>query len=148
MVKPHCSYFRIITAIFSGVRSFFQIYGRPSLKEGGKMVFSPAKLRPEIRQLLSLSCKLSTPDHTLRDLPQKRRLRPEPCSCSYLRLELPRNIIHIYKLSHVMRKPVYAICEQQRLRSAWASAQYDQHLCFRCIYSLISEVSTAELSSL
>ena len=32
-------------------------------------------------------------------------------------------------MSHVMRKPVYAICEQQRRRSACASAQSDQHLC-------------------
>ena len=32
-------------------------------------------------------------------------------------------------LSHVMRKPVYVICEQQRRRSACASAQSDQHLC-------------------
>ena len=38
-----------------------------------------------------------------------------------------------YQLSlsmrHVMRKPVYAICEQQRRRSACASAQSDQRLC-------------------
>ena len=32
-------------------------------------------------------------------------------------------------MSHVIRKPVYAICEQQRRRSAWASAQSDQHFC-------------------
>ena len=32
-------------------------------------------------------------------------------------------------LSHVMRKSVYAICEQQRRRSAIASAQSDQNLC-------------------
>ena len=31
-------------------------------------------------------------------------------------------------LSHIMRKPVYAICEQQRCRSACASARSDQHL--------------------
>ena len=31
-------------------------------------------------------------------------------------------------LSHVMRKHVLAICEQQRCRSACASAQSDQHL--------------------
>ena len=29
-----------------------------------------------------------------------------------------------------MRKPVYAICEQQRRRSACASAQSDQRLCY------------------
>ena len=28
-----------------------------------------------------------------------------------------------------MRKPVYAICEQQRRSSACSSAQFDQHLC-------------------
>ena len=33
------------------------------------------------------------------------------------------------KMSLVMRKPVYAICEQQRRRSTCASAQSDQHLC-------------------
>ena len=32
--------------------------------------------------------------------------------------------------SHVMRKPVYAKCEQQRRRSACAPAQSDQRLCF------------------
>ena len=33
-------------------------------------------------------------------------------------------------LSHVMRKPVFAICVQQRRRSACASAQSDQRLCY------------------
>ena len=33
------------------------------------------------------------------------------------------------QMSHVIRKPVFAICEQQRRRSACASAQSDQHLC-------------------
>ena len=32
-------------------------------------------------------------------------------------------------MSHVMRKLIYAICEQQRRSSACASAQSDQHLC-------------------
>ena len=32
-------------------------------------------------------------------------------------------------MSHVMRKPVYVICEQQRRRSDCTSAQSDQHLC-------------------
>ena len=35
----------------------------------------------------------------------------------------------LIQLSHVMRQPVYAICEQQRRRSACASAQSDQRLC-------------------
>ena len=34
-----------------------------------------------------------------------------------------------YYWSHVMRKPVFALCEQQRRRSACASAQSDQRLC-------------------
>ena len=34
-----------------------------------------------------------------------------------------------YELSQVKRKPVFAICEQQRHRSACTSAQSDQHLC-------------------
>ena len=34
-----------------------------------------------------------------------------------------------WHLSHVMRKPVYATCEQQRRRSAYASVQSDQRLC-------------------
>ena len=32
-------------------------------------------------------------------------------------------------MSHVMRKAVYGVCEQQRRRSACASAQSDQRLC-------------------
>ena len=35
----------------------------------------------------------------------------------------------LYEMSHIMRKPVYVICEQQRRRSARASAQSDQRLC-------------------
>ena len=34
-----------------------------------------------------------------------------------------------YSLSHIIRKPVFAICDQQRCRSACAFAQSDQHLC-------------------
>ena len=33
------------------------------------------------------------------------------------------------EMSHDMREPVYAICKQQRRRSACACAQYGQHLC-------------------
>ena len=55
-------------------------------------------------------------------------------------------IVSLYNhyLSHVMRKPVYAICKQQRRRSACAFAQSDQRLCC-CIISL---VSISEISSL
>ena len=37
--------------------------------------------------------------------------------------------VKVWLMSHVMRKPVYAVCKQQRHRSACASAQSDQHLC-------------------
>ena len=33
------------------------------------------------------------------------------------------------QMGHIMRKPVYGICEQQRRRSACTSAQSDQPLC-------------------
>ena len=36
---------------------------------------------------------------------------------------------YVHQMSHVVRKPVYAIYEQQRHRSACASVQSDQHLC-------------------
>ena len=47
-----------------------------------------------------------------------------------------------------MRKPDYGICEQQRRRSACASAQSDQRLCFRCLDRIISPLAIAEMSSL
>ena len=46
-----------------------------------------------------------------------------------------------------MRKPVCAICEQQRCTSVCASAQSDQHLFVRCIDNIISLVSISEISS-
>ena len=53
-----------------------------------------------------------------------------------------------YYLSLVMRKPVFALCEQQRRRSACASTQSDQRLCFRCLDSIIPLLAIAEISSL
>ena len=41
------------------------------------------------------------------------------------------------KMNYVMSNPVYAICEQQRCRSACASAQSDHRLFFRCLDSII-----------
>ena len=46
-----------------------------------------------------------------------------------------------------MRKPVYAICEQQRCRSACTSAQSDQRLCYS-LPSVIPPFSISEISSL
>ena len=39
-------------------------------------------------------------------------------------------ILSFYYLSHIMRKPVFAVCQQQRCRSACAFRQSDQHLCY------------------
>ena len=46
-----------------------------------------------------------------------------------------------------MRKPVFAICEQQRHRSACAEVQYDQHLCYSLL-SVIPLVSISKISNL
>ena len=51
-------------------------------------------------------------------------------------------------LSHVMRKPFFAICQQQRRRSACACVQSDQRLCFCCLDSIIPLVSISKISSL
>ena len=48
-----------------------------------------------------------------------------------------------YCFSHVMRKPVYVICEQQRRRSACASA-----FVVRCLDSIIPLVCIQKISSL
>ena len=52
-------------------------------------------------------------------------------------------------MSHVMRKAVYAICEQQRRRSACASAQSDlSTFVVHCLDSMIPLVSIPKISSL
>ena len=56
-------------------------------------------------------------------------------------------LLGFYNMSHVMRKPVYSICEQQRRRSACASAQSDQRLCFRFLDSTVQLISISEISS-
>ena len=38
-------------------------------------------------------------------------------------------VVVVHVLSHVIRKPVYAVCEQWRCRSACASMQCNQRLC-------------------
>ena len=50
-------------------------------------------------------------------------------------------------MSHIMRKPVYAICEQQRRRSACTSAQSISAFVVHCLDS-ISLVSICKISSL
>ena len=47
-----------------------------------------------------------------------------------------------------MGKPNYAICEQQRRRSACASAQSDQHFVVRCLDNIIPIVSIFAISCL
>ena len=51
--------------------------------------------------------------------------------------------------SHVMRKPLFAICEQQRRRSACASAQsLISAFVIRCLDSIIPLFSISKISSL
>ena len=61
-------------------------------------------------------------------------------NCGY---RLKRSISY---MSHVMRKSVYAIWEQQRHSSAGASTQSDQHLC--CLDSIIPILAESEISIL
>ena len=56
--------------------------------------------------------------------------------------------LSIHYLSLVMRKPVFALFEQQRRRSACASTQSDQHLCCSLLSRVIPVVSISEISSL
>ena len=59
------------------------------------------------------------------------------------------NILYAYimwfKISRIMRKPVFAVCEQQRRRSACASVQSDQHLCFCCLDSIIPILANSKI---
>ena len=54
--------------------------------------------------------------------------------------------LDLQHLSHVMRKPVYAICKHQRRRSAFTSAQYDQGFVIRCLDSIIPLLGIAKIS--
>ena len=47
-----------------------------------------------------------------------------------------------------MRKPVYAICQQQRSRSDCSSAQSDQHHFVRCLHCIIPILSKIKMSRL
>ena len=51
-------------------------------------------------------------------------------------------------MSHIMRKPVYAICRQQRRRSACASTQSDSAFVVHCLDSIVALVSISKISSL
>ena len=51
-------------------------------------------------------------------------------------------------MTHFMTKPAFAICKQQRRRSACTSAQSNQRLCVRCLDCIIPLVSITEISSL
>ena len=56
-----------------------------------------------------------------------------------------------FSLSHVMRKPVLAICEQQRCRSACSYVESDQHLCCslsRLYDSIIPILAKSKISRL
>ena len=51
-------------------------------------------------------------------------------------------------MGHVMRKPVYTLCEQQRCRSACTSVQSDQHLCCPWPDSIIPILAKSKISRL
>ena len=54
--------------------------------------------------------------------------KDEMSQTSHHSLQFKGSLVLLH-LIHVMRKPVLAICEQQKCRSACASAQSDQHFC-------------------
>ena len=59
-------------------------------------------------------------------------IEPPGTNCMKMLTMLSSRLVPIYlkrKLSHILRKPVFAICKQQRRRSACAPVQSDQHLC-------------------
>ena len=62
---------------------------------------------------------------------------------SFVRQWQPLQQLGFYNMSHVIGKPVYAICEQQRRRSSPIST-----FVVRCLDSIISLVSISEISSL
>ena len=65
---------------------------------------------------------------------------------SYLQ-GVPKNRVPFH-MSLIMRKHAYAICNQQRCRPACAPAQSDHTFVVRCLDSIISQISIAEISSL
>ena len=106
------------------------------------------KNKTQTRELNLHRCKCRRDSHQNNMYPLSIRLgdtiqifQVNPHDCTYQTGQIIRSEMHmrdlginIFRLqartlSHVMRKPVYAICEQQRRRSACASAQSDQHLC-------------------
>ena len=56
-------------------------------------------------------------------------------------------VFNYHQMSHAMRKPVYAICEQQRRRLACASPQSVQHFVVHCLDSVIPVLVIVEISS-
>ena len=56
-------------------------------------------------------------------------------------------IIHVVDhMSHIMRKPVSALCEQQRRRSACTSVQSDHTFVVRCLDSIIPILAQCKIS--
>ena len=53
-----------------------------------------------------------------------------------------------YKLSQIMRKPVYGICENKDADQLRGNREADQRLCFRYIDRIIPLLSKSEISSL
>ena len=70
------------------------------------------------------------------------------CTVSSVNKKLHHRCKEMHDLSHVMRKPVFVMCKQQSRRSACASAQSAQRLCFHYHDSIIHLLAIAEISRL
>ena len=87
------------------------------------------------------------PKHTEQDQIDAKWLEKMKLGSKYDLLDTPsilkyKQIVWKYALSTIIwarscKNVSYTICEQQRCRSACASMQSDQHLCFRCLDSII-----------
>ena len=68
---------------------------------------------------------------------------------SYLRKDFQMLLaVHEVKMSLVMRKPAFCICENKEADQLRGNREADQRLCFRYIASTISLLPKSEISSL
>ena len=75
---------------------------------------------------------------------QPFRLHPSICQGRYI---TEPQLFYLY-MSHIMIKPVFAICKQQRHRSVCASVQSDQRFVVHCLDSIIPWLALAKISRL
>ena len=66
-----------------------------------------------------------------------------------LGVQLFRNIMMVLlKMSHVMRKPAFCLCENKDADQLYGNCSADQRFCFRYIDSTITLLPISEISSL